>query len=51
MEKLISYENYKGGVNNLQVVRIVKGISTIKTFTSQKHLAEKRADRYIKKNI
>ena len=54
MEKEIYYVNYKGGINNLQVVRVVrntgmKGLrEVLKIFTSQKHLAEKRADRFIK---
>ncbi len=56
MEKEITYHNYKGGINNLQVVKVItkskwKGINNmLKTFTSQKHLAEKRADRFIRKN-
>lgn len=49
MIKLIKYTNYKGGVNNLQVVYVIGGNNnTVKVFTSTKGLAEKRADIFIK---
>ncbi len=46
----ISYENIKGGVNNMQVARVMRGYSTIKTFWSINHQAEARARRWLKKN-
>lgn len=54
-----SYVNYKGGVNNLQVVALYKTLPmgvqsgfcpTIKVFTSTKMKAEKYAQSYAKKN-
>lgn len=50
----ISYENYRGGVNNLQIAKVVspspfKGLANvIKTFSSTKMLAQKRALQFIK---
>jgi hypothetical protein len=41
------YENHKGGVNNLQVSRIIKNGTTIKTFTSLKNSAHNRAINYL----
>ena len=48
------YENQQGGINNLQVSRVVsthqfKGVSILKTFISFKMLADKRANAYLKK--
>jgi len=49
----INYVNYKGGVNNLQVAKIVlsgeRG-SYLKCFTSKVDKAEKRAVAWVKKN-
>lgn len=42
---IISYENYKGGVNNLKVVNVYEGYSLLKTFTGK--TAEKRAIKFI----
>lgn len=52
--KYVNYENYRGGVNNLQVVEIYTinafGIETIvKMFTSLKNKAIDRADAWIAK--
>lgn len=52
--KLVSYESVDGGVNNLQIVKIVTPspydgmVNIIKVFWSKKHLAEKRANKFIK---
>ena len=54
LQKLISYASVNGGVNNLQIVKVYRPtsyrgiIDIIKTFTSKKHLAITRADKYIK---
>lgn len=50
---ITNYENYRGGINNLQVSRICAGAagwSHIKQFTSQKGKAKTRAKAYAKKN-
>ena len=48
MRRLTIYRNHKGGINNLQVVQVLKRGLVIKIFTSLKHLAEARADKFIK---
>lgn len=51
----VSYESVNGGVNNLQVAKVMRpspyaGLGDIiKTFTSKKMLAEKKAKSFIKK--
>ncbi len=46
----IDYKSYKGGVNNLQVVKVVLDDGREKTFTSLHKHAEKYAKAWIKKN-
>jgi len=45
----VDYVSYKGGVNNLQVVRVELDNGKKKTFTSLHKMAEKRARTWIKK--
>lgn len=51
---LVSYHSVNGGVNNLQVVKVVKPspyrglVEIVKTFSSKKHLALERAKNYVK---
>lgn len=45
----VDYISYKGGVNNLQVVRVELDNGKKKTFTSLHKTAEKRARTWIKK--
>ena len=53
---LTEYVNYKGGVNNLQVSRIVsaspyKGlVNIIKTFSSKVNKAKERAEKWVANN-
>lgn len=44
----VNYENYKGGINNLQIARIFYGYSLEKVFTSKIGKARKYAEKYIK---
>lgn len=45
----VDYISHKGGVNNLQVVRVTLDNGKKKTFTSLHKMAEKRARAWIKK--
>lgn len=49
---IIRYENYRGGLNNLQCVDVLRygDLSIVKTFTSTSRMAEKYANSWIKKN-
>lgn len=53
---LVSYHSVNGGINNLQVVKVVKPtthaglLQTLKVFTSKKHKAMERAERFMKIN-
>ncbi len=49
--KWIRYENYRGGINNLQVCSVKdERLNTVKVFTSTVHKADKYADTWIKNN-
>jgi len=50
MQVYTHYENYQGGVNNLQISRVVKGYVTEKVFRSLGNTAHLKADSYIKKH-
>lgn len=50
MQYYIDYQNYKGGVNNLQVVNVTLDNGKSKTFTSTVKMAEKYAKSWIKNN-
>lgn len=45
------YDNYKGGINNLQVSTIIYCGNVIKTFTSTKGLAHNRAEKFLESII
>ena len=49
----VDYVSTKGGVNNLQIAKVVcsndKGSETIKTFRSYKDLAQSKAEAYARK--
>lgn len=49
---LIGYESVDGGVNNLQICKVIdfNFRQIIKVFTSKNMLAEKRAKQWIQKN-
>jgi hypothetical protein len=47
---LIDYVNYRGGVNNLQVVKVVHGWNCLRVFTSTVNKAERYAKSWCKKN-
>ncbi len=50
---LKSHQNYKGGINNLSVAKVVSGSTILKSFTSTKSMdiAEKRAKSFQKKHL
>jgi hypothetical protein len=49
MQVYTHYENYQGGINNLQISRVVNGYATEKVFRSLDRTASLQADKYIKK--
>lgn len=52
MQILTYYQSVDGGVNNLQICKVVDYPlrQIIKVFTSKKHLAQARAEKFIKTN-
>jgi len=50
MQVYTHYENYQGGINNLQVSRVVIGYLTIKLFKSLDRAAHLKAEKYISRN-
>jgi hypothetical protein len=57
MYMLVSYTSVNGGVNNLQVVKVVtpspysdKLVNIVKTFWSKNHKAIERAEKFIRNN-
>ncbi len=52
---LVSYQSFNGGINNLQIAKVVEPstyrglVNIIKVFSSQKHKAEDYAKKYLKK--
>jgi hypothetical protein len=51
MQVYTYYENYRGGINNLQISSVVIGYSTVKVFRSIEHAAHVKAQRFIDKQI
>jgi hypothetical protein len=49
MQVYTHYENHQGGINNLQVSRVVIGYSTVKLFKSLDRTAHLKAEKYISK--
>lgn len=47
MQVYTHYEHYKGGTNNLQVSRVIIGISTVRIFKSLKNKAHQKAEKFI----
>lgn len=48
MEILISYDNFKGGINNLQIAYVVnERLQIIKSFTSLKRTVMNKAIKFI----
>jgi len=49
MQVCTHYENYQGGINNLQISRVVNGYVTEKVFKSLANAAHSKAEKYINK--
>ena len=49
MQVYTHYENYQGGINNLQISRVIIGHTTVKVFRSLEATANLKAEEYIKR--
>jgi hypothetical protein len=49
MQVYTYYENYQGGINNLQISRVINGYVTEKVFKSLTNTAHSKAEKYINK--
>jgi hypothetical protein len=47
MQVYTHYENYQGGINNLQISSVINGYVTEKVFKSLTNSAHSKAEKYI----